>query len=230
MAEKAVADNLKAQIEANGEILAATKKVLSTPAKHKRFLAMADEADDAQPVVSEVDLSQLEPKEQAEAIRAQAKAVLTETQRTAQEVAAADARAEANLKGAASEWYDTVKTDLTPEEGEALLKVVTNEWVRDEVDPLTVKPARLVARLSELAETYTTKKRVKELEAIVSKRQADAARSEKASSKPNGRVPAPVEFDLRNPADRLKKSMADLGIEDWNKDVAFGNRGPEMAV
>lgn len=210
------------------EQLAALNAILSDPKKQAAFLKAMSVTDEQAP--AEVDLATLDPADQRKAIKGMVKDGLTEEQKAAAAQQAADDQAEAGLKGAASEWYDTVKDTLSVDEGRALMETVQQEWARDGVNPLRdVKPAKMTQRLTELADILVAKKEAAAAKQQLTKRQADGARSAKASSTPNVRVTAQPDYDLRRPEDRLKKSLADLGIDDWSQ-VPFGNRGPETAV
>lgn len=213
------------------ERLAALESILTDPRKAKAFQAALAAQDEAEP---EIDITK-DPKDVAADVRGIVKGELTAAQKAEQAQREAEDKAEAGLKSAAGEWYDTVKDTLTDKEGNALLDAVTAEWnARMKVDPTfqplrDVKPADLTRRLSELAEVHIAKRETAEAKKQLEKRQADAARSAKASSGSQVRVVPTPDFDLRTPEGRLKKSMQDLGLDDWSQ-VPFGNRGPEQAV
>lgn len=231
MSEKAAAEELqgrlKSQLAENGEMIQTIKNVLRTPEAHRDFLERYGKAGAP---ATEVDLDALDPKDRVKAVEGIVDAKLTAEKRAAQTQAEADAQAEAALTGVATEWRETVKDEFDGAERTAILNAVEAKFTKHGANLLRVPPALVAEELSEQTEKARLKKQNADLTKQLTRKQADAARSAKASSEPSGRVTPRPTYDLRNAKDRADEALAREGITDWNSQVAFGNRGPETAI
>lgn len=208
------------------ELLQAARALVSDPRKLAAFNKAMEEGSEP----DSIDLVTADPADAAKAVDARIDKRLSAKEQAAEaREKQGDAR-EAGIKAAVLEFYDTVKDRLTKQEIGAILAEQQAAYnakgidLREQGDPSDV-----VERVSLRVEAYLAKKEAAEAAAKLSKRQADAARSAKASSSPTTRATPQPDFDLRTPEGRMRKALADEGIEDWSQ-VRMGNRGPITPV
>lgn len=204
------------------DMIAAVEGLLSDPKRLAAFNRALD-TDTATEPEAEGILSG--DAEAAKAIDQRIDRKLTAKEKEAQAVVEAEDRREESILSAVNEFYDTVKADVPEADMKKILQAEDAAWTAKGVNlRRSGNPADVVDRLSMRVEVYLAKKQASMTEAQLAKKQADAARSAKASSSPTTRAAAQPEYDLRTSEGRLRKTLADEGIEDWSQ-VRLGNPG-----